>query len=420
MPSTQPPGAAHRDAAAARFGARLKHWRRARRRTQAQLARDLDVDGSYISKLESARRQPTLDIASRCDSLLETGGELTSLLQEEPVVPVEPRPAVPMPVLWTAPPPVSDDDGPPAYANTHTTVTLTRLLEAYIDIDSTMGGQQIRASVEQQAQDIIRMQIGAPFPVRRALLTLAARFARLAGWIRSDNRDANGALFWHDCGQRWAMAGEDPDLAAELLARQSIVHAATGDHAGAVALAGSVKRISPDITVTGLTWAALGEARTHARAGNEDAAMEQLEVAGKRFAEVPGSLLSPPASHGNDYLWHTVTGKVHLDLALAGRRVVHHATEAVPALATALEALSAKHVRDRALTRLRLARALRLAGMTEAATQQLTAAEELSRRCASSRVHAMARMIRELLDAEATPTGLRRPTYGAGRRRRIR
>ncbi|MFD0558958.1 helix-turn-helix protein [Stackebrandtia endophytica] len=396
MSSPNLPARAQRDEIAVRFGERLRYWRRARRRTQAQLARNLDLDGSYISKLEAARRQPTKDLAIRCDELLNTGGELAAILRDQPGT-LDPQPAVPMPVLWSAPTTPVDVERPHNHANPHTTVTLARLLEAYVDIYSTMGGQQIAGSVEQQAQDIIRMQIGAPFPVRRALLALAAKFARLAGWIKFDDGDRAGSLFWHDCGQRWAMAGEDPDLAAELLARQAMVHSTTGDHEGAIRLADSVADIHPDISASGLTWAAVARARTNASAGHDVESLHHLATAGKNFAAVTGSLQASPASVGNDYLWHTLRGKCYLDLARSTGQTAEYAAEAGGLLAEALQVLPSHFIRDQALGRLRLAYALWLAGNRETAAEQLQYAESLVRRCSSVRVHAVARRIRQTL-----------------------
>lgn len=395
MSSTSTSGHGQRQLTATRFGDRLRHWRKVRRRTQAQLAKSLDVDGSYVSKLESGRRSPTAGIAIRCDELLDTDGELTALLQERP-----PRlePAVPIPALWEPPAVPNDFQRPSGHANPHTVVTLTRLLEAYVDIDSTMGGRQIGTSVEQQAQDLIRMQIAAPFPVRRTLLVLAAKFARLAGWIRFDNGDRDGSLFWHDCAQRWANAGGDQDLAVELLARQSRVHSAMGDHEGAMRVAESTPVAESGVSPTGTTWAFIARARAHGAAGETARAIDYMSEAATSFARVSGSLQAAPAACGNDFLWHTFLGKCRLDLATAASDPTEYGHEAVVALSTAIDSLPAHQVRDRALAHLRLCHAYWLAGDSDQAADQLDSAGELVQRCSSARAHSVMVSLRKLTD----------------------
>jgi DNA-binding XRE family transcriptional regulator len=393
MSPPDPVTAAGRDAMSAHFGSRLKYWRRNRGFTQAELARALAVDGSYISKLESSRRHPNPDIARRCDELLNTGGELDSLLSlMEGDRGFDSAAVVPMPVLWTAPPPHHPPSGPDMYqrpaASAHTMVTLSRLLEAYTDIDCSMGGHQIGAAVEQQAQDIIGMHIGTVEPMTSALLVLAAKFARLAGWIRFDARDHTGSRFWHDCGQRWALAGGEPALAAELLARQSIVHSSFGDPMGGVALAVASGELSPDMPVAGRVWALLAQARGQAMAGQPEPALSCLTHAEKLLSGGRRALMASPSHHTNDFLWHVMAGKARLDLALAGVTPRVHATEAVILLRKAVADLPSHHVRDLALTRIRLSRALALTSDMAAARGELAEAESLARRCSSGRLHA--------------------------------
>jgi len=78
------------------FGHRLRHWRRTAGLTQAELGRQLAYDHSYISRVETGSRWPTMVLADRCDSLLGAGGDLLdawrrvadereSLLEPDPV-----------------------------------------------------------------------------------------------------------------------------------------------------------------------------------------------------------------------------------------------------------------------------------------------------------------------------------------------
>lgn len=62
------------------FGQVLRRWRTAAGRSQPQLARQIHVDQSVISRWETGRTTPDPDTARRLDHVLATGGELAPLL----------------------------------------------------------------------------------------------------------------------------------------------------------------------------------------------------------------------------------------------------------------------------------------------------------------------------------------------------
>ncbi|CAM3163125.1 helix-turn-helix domain-containing protein [Stackebrandtia soli] len=390
------------EAMAAHFGNRLKYWRRSRGLTQAELARDLDVDGSYISKLESSRRHANPEFAKRCDDLLDTGGELMGLLNLiEGERAHSKQLAMPMPVAWPSPsahaPPQRGDGSDHAVrvrANPHTTTTLYRLLESYTEIDRSMGGQQISDAVERQSQDLIGMHIGEPDDLSLNLLSLAARFARLAGWIRFDSCDRGGSLFWHDCARRWAIAGQQLTLAAEIQARQSIVYSTMGDPAGGLAMASAIPTTGDDSDIE--AWGHAATAQAHAAAGDVDATLTALDSFDKIVAGLDEPLVSPPILTDNTFLRHTLVGKAHLHLVLAGADPERHGSEAARRFRAALTDLSSHHLRDIALTRLRLARSLVAQGDIDAARTEVVDTELVARRCTSPRVHAILRRQRSL------------------------
>jgi transcriptional regulator with XRE-family HTH domain len=61
------------------FGAELRHWRIARRLSQVALGQRTHDSGALISKIEKGERFPSLALAQRLDSALETGGALERL-----------------------------------------------------------------------------------------------------------------------------------------------------------------------------------------------------------------------------------------------------------------------------------------------------------------------------------------------------
>ena len=410
MSHPDPVASSRRDAMSTHFGVRLKYWRRTRSLTQADLARALDVDGSYISKIESSQRHPNPDMAKRCDDILDTGGELAgllALLSPGPVTetrPAAPVPAaVPIPASWPPPPqPVPDLLPTRPTPGSHTTATLLRLLEAYTEIDCSMGGSQISASVEQQARDIVSMHVGTSTTMTASLLRLAGRYARLAGLIRMDCLDHNGSRFWLDCGQRWAIAGGDLTLAAELLARQSIVQSGFGDPAGGLALATVVETLGDDLPHSARVWALLAESRARSVAGDAMSVTDRIDRADKLLTGIDGPLLASPAHQSTDVVWNTMVAICHLNLAEAGTAPDSHAPRAIAMLRTALTALPTQHIRDIAMSRLRLVRAHHVLGDRDAAQSEFEQAHALAQRCSSPRLRSAVQTVHDRLDPHRT------------------
>ncbi|GAA1414320.1 multiprotein-bridging factor 1 family protein [Catellatospora coxensis] len=86
------------------FGAELRHWRRMRGLSQAQLGGQVFCSGHLIGRIEKAERRATPDLVARLDTVLGTGGALARLLPT-----AEPRPAAPTDIASAD----ADDPGVP-------------------------------------------------------------------------------------------------------------------------------------------------------------------------------------------------------------------------------------------------------------------------------------------------------------------
>lgn len=62
------------------WGAELRYYRKAAELNQQQLAERVNYSLATISSVETARRRPSEDLATRCDDALNTGGALARLL----------------------------------------------------------------------------------------------------------------------------------------------------------------------------------------------------------------------------------------------------------------------------------------------------------------------------------------------------
>jgi transcriptional regulator with XRE-family HTH domain len=71
------------------FGAELRWWREHRGLSQAALGGLVHTSGATVGKVEKAERRPSVDLAERADTVLDTGGVLARLMA---LVSAEPRP----------------------------------------------------------------------------------------------------------------------------------------------------------------------------------------------------------------------------------------------------------------------------------------------------------------------------------------
>jgi hypothetical protein len=347
--TTRPAAASAR----AYFGSRLRHWRRLRGLTQAQLARRLGYDHTQISRIESGERWPPPGFAGGCDAALDTGGELAALW---PLVDAERERAATEPSVGavTVPPypsllaggavplagfahagSASHASGAGAHAAAACAVlvpavphtpdrpaltALWQLLAAYGRAEVSLGGADLAEPVEHQTRALLRGQAGLAGP-EAGVLRLTSRYAELAGWLRFDCRQYDLAAFWYDLGYRLALAAGDHDEAATLLARQSTVRWELGDAVGALELAAAAQTVRPGLHPHARAWAALAEARGWALAGDPSGCERKLGEATAAYG-VPAP--EPPADSAADPAPDADSGRK--ELAPSGGPVV---TEAV-------------------------------------------------------------------------------------------
>ncbi|MEE1786326.1 helix-turn-helix transcriptional regulator [Streptomyces sp. SP17BM10] len=341
-----------------RFGHRLRHWREVHGLSQAGLGRRLGYDDSLISRIENARRWPPPGLAARADELLGTGGELAGLWQS---VQQEREHLGALGPLGTAG--AADAARPDAAALD----VQRRLLAVYRTALGHVGGEDLTAVLEHHTRTLAGWRQDAP------VLSLAARYAELAGWAHFDGDRPARAHAWYGRGLAWARAAGDRAAVADLLARQSAVHWWSGDPTTALALAGAARAAAlllparPGVQA----WAALAAAHAHGRAGAAGDALRALADA-ERLTGIALRAGEPSPWLARAHLVLTVAhGTCHRDLA-ASLASPSHARTAAAHLSTALTQLPpSTHPHDHALVTARLATAHAHAGDPEAASALL-------------------------------------------------
>ncbi|MCG8918752.1 helix-turn-helix transcriptional regulator [Actinokineospora sp. PR83] len=219
---------------AAEFGRALRAHRRRARLTQAQVGQRVGYHHSLISKVESGARTPPRGLAVALDEVLGTGGELAALdIQDSPqqtllsLLPGAAAGGVPIPLRrWPAVLPAAGIGCPehgavacrvPAAGSAHALLArlgrerpgpdLVHVLTALLH---DCAATDALAPVEWALHRL------APAD-SRALLTLAAHYARVAGRLRAARgQDALG-MAWLGQGLTWAAAAGDAGATARLL-----------------------------------------------------------------------------------------------------------------------------------------------------------------------------------------------------------
>lgn len=86
------------------FGAELRYWRQHRSLSQREVGQRVHASGDLICKIEKAFRWPPADLASRCDTVLDTGGILARLWplveRERQITVALARQWAPSPITW--------------------------------------------------------------------------------------------------------------------------------------------------------------------------------------------------------------------------------------------------------------------------------------------------------------------------------
>jgi hypothetical protein len=66
------------------FGAELRRWREKRGYSLTGFAAAVNYSPAYLSRIESGRKRPGIDLARRCDRQLDAQGALADLVQRQP------------------------------------------------------------------------------------------------------------------------------------------------------------------------------------------------------------------------------------------------------------------------------------------------------------------------------------------------
>lgn len=363
--------------------------------TQKLLGHAVGYSRVTVGTAESGHRQPAAEFWTRCDQVLDAGGELVRTYQQltdarsrrkrdlaerdqaersaraarsRPIgtatVSIGPPTDPPPPVAAYAYQPAGVDNGlarlyaaPVGEVIEH----LEQQWHALVRADNLLGPVHALAAVKGQVAVVEQLLRGGAAGWHARLWGLGARYAESAAWLYEDLGDQVNASGWTFRALEWAHAADDPAMVSWALFRRSQQAATAGDAAGTLALAQAAAR-DPG-RLTGPMRAAIVQqhARGLALAGDERGALTRLDEALGHAAPADAA---GDAAHGHGSF--CTVGYLHLQRAncwlLLGRP-----DRAVPSYRQALTGLPEAYHRDRGHALARLGRALADTGEVEEA-----------------------------------------------------
>ncbi|MEV0407279.1 helix-turn-helix transcriptional regulator [Actinoallomurus sp. NPDC050550] len=286
------------------FGAELRRRRLAADLTLTGLAQRVHYSKAQLSKVERGIKRPSRELARLCDTALDAGGTLVSLIREnspETEVTVEPRTDEEVWLMQLS----SDGQSrfqpmsrrqvvaagaasiagmniglPVVSADADGTTLLgafRSLFDQYRQLGQATDPGLLLPVLIAQTHVLQELSRSAGTRTRQELLRLGSRYAEYIGWLVQETGDEQGALWWTRRAVDLADAGGDHHLAAYALVRRALVTLYRDDAEQTIELARQAQSGDVPPRIRGL--AAQREAQGHALAGDYDACMRSLDQA---------------------------------------------------------------------------------------------------------------------------------------------
>ncbi|WP_254878399.1 helix-turn-helix transcriptional regulator [Streptomyces sp. NA04227] len=277
------------------FGAELRRLRLAAGLTIERLATTIHYSKAQISKIETGRKQPTVEFARLCDTALAAEGALHELVaaptadssgdsergpSRRQVMVVGAVSALGVQNLPVASPqPLS---AAPSTQEVGVLEAARVMFDQFRLLGQVTPARYVLPGLDQQTQALTGLARTSSPRTARKLLELAARYAEFAGWMAQEAGDVAQAAQWTQTAVDFAEFTGDSPLPHYAQVRRGLLAYYSGDAARTVELAGSAQSDRLPPRIRGL--AAQRQAQGHALAGEHAACMKSLDRARHHFA----------------------------------------------------------------------------------------------------------------------------------------
>jgi transcriptional regulator with XRE-family HTH domain len=271
------------------FGRALRRWRETAGLSQPQLARQVPISQSSLSRYESDQQQADPTTADRLDALLGADGALRALLA---------------PVNAAATVLTSDDRGRLAYVadrprsvDSAALGSLAAVLAESRRMEDRLGARVLLEPTLGYVRLLERLTLDARGPRRAQVIDLAAQWAQFTGWLHAAIGDVPASGTWLDRTLEWAVEADNPTLQANALSYKGHLAWMMGHVGPMIGLSQAAQR-NHGVHLGQRAFDAMQEARGHAMAGDADHADRTLDVAEQRAAELTNHIdHAPPWSY---------------------------------------------------------------------------------------------------------------------------
>lgn len=244
------------------------------------LARAVNYDKSYLSKVINGHKPVTRRLADRLDHVLGTDGALSALVS--PVV----GGIVITPGVLT---PDEVEQLAHAVAEQRASTVAVGLFERLLNHHRSGGSHPLprvlAQTVPAEVQALLDLRHDAGERVRRGLLATASQYGQFIGRMAFEAGHDADAERWSGLALEWALAARDAQHAAYVLMRRSTYAAEFGDPQRVVDLARAAREGPWRLTPGVVSLACRHEAKGHALAGDAGTCRHLLEEAAELFEE---------------------------------------------------------------------------------------------------------------------------------------
>jgi len=255
------------------FGSEVSRLLSERGMSLRQAARLAHYDASYLSRVISGSKTPSLALATALDEALGSGGALTALAGGG----LDPDDAARL--TWAA--------RNPRHVDQAAADSLAAVLAAQRRTEDVLGSAAVLPAVRAQARAVDELLTEAHGVVRPAVVDIAAQWAQFAGWLALNTGDTGRAdARFSQAIELAAEIGDDTMIAA-VLSFRGYAAWRRGNPGPVVGLAQAAQR--PGIALSQRAYGAGLEARGLAMTGDADGAERKADEMLERAGELPGN-----------------------------------------------------------------------------------------------------------------------------------
>jgi transcriptional regulator with XRE-family HTH domain len=253
------------------FGAEIRRLMAERGVGLRALARQVQYDPGYLSKVVNGRKAVSVELARRLDAALNAGGVLAAFAAA--------------PGLNGA---FTGDDEErlvlaarqPKRLDRGVVVSLAAVLAAQRRLEDQVGSAAMLKPVAAQLAVVSNLAGEARAPLRGEVLGVAGQYAQFAGWLNANTERLADAGKWYDRALAWAAESGDANMTSTALNMKGHVAWLAGKVGPMIGLSQAAqngKAISAGVRALAVQQ----EARGHALAGDGDEADRKLDEAAR-------------------------------------------------------------------------------------------------------------------------------------------